>query len=461
MSWSEALEAARRVALRAGALLRAEMARPGGPRGDARKAPADAEVELLVHEALTEACPGFGFRGEERPELSRPPARPGGPLWLIDPNDGTSAFHRGCRGASVSIGLVHQGRPVLGVIYAYAWPDDRGTLYSWAEGEAHISVDGVPRPRGSWPTQLGADDIVLMSHYADRAPLVNAAVTHPARLHPVPGIAHRLASAAAGMGAMAISLFGAKDYDCAAGHALIRGAGGEVVDDHGEPLRYYDAEVTRYGACYGGGLALAKQLSRRDLSEVLDGIPGEEAPADLVRPSPEARVAGDLLDRGHGLMLGWLLSVSDPASGALGAAGRLGIALGRALVRTAADQRAGVISTILGDPSEASEVWPLLALVSGGERWLPDHLRSALTPRLEALRQAMWAPLSEGRAVGEREDPWAAAADGARMGGRQFPWRLVAPVLTHRPQRPEHQGPASAHWAVDAPVIAECLMSLR
>ncbi|MBL6974753.1 MAG: hypothetical protein ISR64_03385 [Deltaproteobacteria bacterium] len=38
------------------------------------------------------------------------------------------------RGSAVSVGLVRSGVPVLGVVYAPTYPDDRGDLIAWAEG---------------------------------------------------------------------------------------------------------------------------------------------------------------------------------------------------------------------------------------------------------------------------------------------------------------------------------------
>ncbi|MCY1365910.1 Fructose-1,6-bisphosphatase/inositol-1-monophosphatase [compost metagenome] len=42
--------------------------------------------------------------------------------WVVDPNDGTSDFLRGRRGSAVSVGLLHNAVPVLGVVYAPVTP---------------------------------------------------------------------------------------------------------------------------------------------------------------------------------------------------------------------------------------------------------------------------------------------------------------------------------------------------
>src|SRR5512137_437813 len=128
------LEVAIEAAQAAGALLREELHRPEGPRGHGAKAPADAEAEDLIRALLTAAFPDHGIHAEERTRENRPARDAELHTWLVDPNDGTSGFIKGWRGAAVSIALVRDGELVLGVVYAYAAPDDNGDLLAWAEG---------------------------------------------------------------------------------------------------------------------------------------------------------------------------------------------------------------------------------------------------------------------------------------------------------------------------------------
>src|SRR5262249_9131334 len=123
-----ALEAAHAAA----AILRAECARPEGPRGPRGKCPADEEAEHVIRERLLAAHPAWGYRGEETGFQA--PASGETHIWLVDPNDGTEAMQDGFRGHTVSIGLLRAGEPVLGVVYAVDAPDDAGDLFAWAEG---------------------------------------------------------------------------------------------------------------------------------------------------------------------------------------------------------------------------------------------------------------------------------------------------------------------------------------
>jgi myo-inositol-1(or 4)-monophosphatase len=76
----------------------------------------DRVVERLIRERLAAAFPGDGFLGEE--SGTAPGADPTAPLWVVDPIDGTANFIRGLPDWCVSIGLLADGAPMLGVIYA-------------------------------------------------------------------------------------------------------------------------------------------------------------------------------------------------------------------------------------------------------------------------------------------------------------------------------------------------------
>ena len=197
--YRHALEAAVTAAREAGRILRADLHRPDGPRGGGHKADADDEAERAIRARLLAAFPAFGYLGEETGRQA--PARDEPHLWLVDPNDGTASYLKGLRGSAVSIGLLHDGRPVLGVVFAFAAPDDGGDLVAWAEGCGPLTRNGRPVERSPWPASLNADDIVLVSEGAQWKPEVNAAAVAPGRFRALPSIAYRLALAAAGEGA--------------------------------------------------------------------------------------------------------------------------------------------------------------------------------------------------------------------------------------------------------------------
>lgn len=299
---SRALECAVAAARAAGDILRAELHRPGGPRGADGKAPADTEAEIEVRRRLREAFPSHGYLGEE---TGAEPAAAGETcVWLVDPNDGTRAFLRGHRGTAVSIALLRDRVPVLGVVYAFAAPDDRGDLVAWAEGGA-ILRNGEPVAREPWPTELDRTAVVLVSDGADDRPAVNAGLVAPARFRAQESIAYRLALAAVGDGAAAVSVHAPGAWDYAAGHALLRAAGGVLLDEHGRPVSYADDGRSRTPLCFGGAPQVVAELARRDWSRVEQTPKAAPEPYDLVALQPGRLVADPgRLSRAQGCLLG-------------------------------------------------------------------------------------------------------------------------------------------------------------
>lgn len=90
----------------------------------------DLEVESALIDAITRRCPEHGIQGEESPAIHPHAAH----QWLIDPIDGTKYFAGRSSLFSISVALLTQGRPVLGLVHAPA------------SGQMFVAVDGC----GAW-----------------------------------------------------------------------------------------------------------------------------------------------------------------------------------------------------------------------------------------------------------------------------------------------------------------------
>jgi len=73
---------------------------------------ADRELEFLIREGLQKAFPEDGILGEE----GGAEKLDAGFVWVVDPIDGTAAFLNGLHTWCVSIGLLQDGVPCLGMI---------------------------------------------------------------------------------------------------------------------------------------------------------------------------------------------------------------------------------------------------------------------------------------------------------------------------------------------------------
>jgi myo-inositol-1(or 4)-monophosphatase len=112
--------AAQAIALEAGQLARRFLMDPANLRVE-QKGPqdfvsaADRAVEDLIAGRLSAAFPDDAMVGEEGHGVAD--AATAETLWVVDPIDGTANFVRDLPDWCVSIGLLYQGRPALGVIY--------------------------------------------------------------------------------------------------------------------------------------------------------------------------------------------------------------------------------------------------------------------------------------------------------------------------------------------------------
>ncbi|WP_342244636.1 inositol monophosphatase family protein [Pseudomonas sp. OTU5201] len=250
----------------AGTRLTAEWGRAEGPRGCGDKAPVDVEIEQQLREALLQLLP-CDFWGEETGHVLTGHSR----CWVIDPNDGTSDFLKGRKGSAISVGLLRNALPVLGVVHAPVTPDRGADCIAWAEGLPHLLRNGQPVVNDLSQQRLGDLAMVMVSAAAEAKPQVNAELCAPAQFHAMPSIAYRLARVAAGDAACAVSLYPVSAHDVVAGHALLRASGGVLLDQDGQPISYRTeremAVVSHRG--FGGALQACQDLLGRDWNRVL------------------------------------------------------------------------------------------------------------------------------------------------------------------------------------------------
>lgn len=353
------LDVAIQAAREGGATLRSEFHRQGGPRGHGSHADVDIEVERVVRSRLLAAFPDWGYRGEETGSaMADPPPRY---LWLVDPNDGTRSYLMGDRGASVSIALLRDREPVLGVVFAPNAPDDDGDFMAWAEDCGPLTRNGESFEREPWPESLDGQ-VVMVSADADNATPESLLAVSPARFRPMPSIAYRLALAAGGDALFGTSFKGAGDWDYAGGHALLRGVGGDLYGHDAQVTAYSDRGVSRSHACFGGAPQHVPTMLERDWGALFGRIHRDPtippnlrsahlAPGEAVEDSGLLRRAqGCLLGQLAGDALGSLVEFQSPE--AIRARYPNGL---REL------EDGGIWSTLAGQPTDDSELALALA----------------------------------------------------------------------------------------------------
>lgn len=301
--YRNALKVSIEVAREAGEILREEFHRTGGPIGSAHHAEADDRAEAHIRKRLLAAEP-WSYLGEETGAELRDSEH----LWLVDPNDGTAAYMKGRRASAVSIAALRDGVPVLGVVYAFGYPDDEGDLIAWAEGCGPVTRNGLPVEPLPDGAKLGKNTVVLVSQGAACNPQANAVCVRPSRFFSIPSIAYRLALVAAGEGVAAVSLNSPQSWDYGAAHALIRGAGGVFVDEKGTPITYSRDGLSHARDCFGGGAAAVKELLKRSWGKASGRSRHDDRSIfGPIKPAPGRTVRNArLLARAQGCLLGQL-----------------------------------------------------------------------------------------------------------------------------------------------------------
>jgi fructose-1,6-bisphosphatase/inositol monophosphatase family enzyme len=102
---------------------------------------ADHLSEALIIDAIRERHPGDAIlaeeTGEHRAIAGEAPTSGRGRLWIVDPLDGTVNYANGIPFFCVSIGLVVDGRPTVGVVHD---PTRSETFAATADGPAFLAA---------------------------------------------------------------------------------------------------------------------------------------------------------------------------------------------------------------------------------------------------------------------------------------------------------------------------------
>lgn len=229
------LEVARRAAA-AGAAELAARYRPGGVRdtavskGERRNLVTDADhaAERAVLAVLEEWRPDDVIVAEE----SRAQVIAGRRQWFVDPLDGTNNFAQGIPIFCTSVGLCVGGDPQVGVIHAPALNE---RFETGPDGPARLNGEVISV---SATTEL-ADSILATGFPYDREHLADNNIGNfGAVLMRVRGM-RRCGAAALDLAWVAAGRLDGfwelwlNPWDCAAGAALVRAAGGRVTDMNG------------------------------------------------------------------------------------------------------------------------------------------------------------------------------------------------------------------------------------
>lgn len=199
---------------------------------------ADLAADALLRDALLGARPDYGWLSEESAE--QPGRAAHGRTWMVDPIDGTNSFVAGIPEFGISVGLVENGRPVVGVVANPA----TGEVYTAAEGGGAF-LNGAPirvrAARAETPSLVVSRSEQAKGWFSPFAGW---------ELRPCGSTAIKMCRVAGGLADGFVSFGPKHPWDVCAAELIVREAGGVVTDLAGAPL------VLAAGAAWRG-LAVA------------------------------------------------------------------------------------------------------------------------------------------------------------------------------------------------------------
>lgn len=208
----------------AGGIIRSRLGNPGKIDLKARAdlvGEVDRQVERLLQERLAVVLPEAAFVGEETGGIET------STMWIVDPLDGTTNFVHGYPHSAVSVALVRERKPVLGVVYDPA----RNELF-WAEEGKGATLNGQAirvspvgeEPTANWLLSTGPEPFHFWRYWEPRTMGVR-----------------RVASAALDLCYIACGRADGycehdlKPWDVAAGLLIVQESGGRTTDFQGAP----------------------------------------------------------------------------------------------------------------------------------------------------------------------------------------------------------------------------------
>jgi 3'(2'), 5'-bisphosphate nucleotidase len=195
---------------------------------------ADHAAEAIIVAGLRAAAPDIPVVAEEEVAAGRI-TEPGHQFWLVDPLDGTREFAAGRDEFTVNIGLVRDGRAVLGVVGVPV----TGEIFGGILGQGAWKRDAA----GQRPVQARAAPAaglaVLASRHHANDPRLDALLADKtvASIGKI-GSAVKFVRVAEGVADLYPRFGRTMEWDTAAPQAVVEAAGGHVRLFDGRALRY-------------------------------------------------------------------------------------------------------------------------------------------------------------------------------------------------------------------------------
>ena len=190
---------------------------------------ADNEADSFLKSELTNARPDYGWLSEETVDSEDRLGKER--VWIVDPLDGTKEFIEGVPQFVVSVALVENGVPIIGVLHN---PVTKETFYA-SKGNGTYFDDVIHNCSVKEST---TDMVILNSRSETRKGLWEPHKQHFKKLKPIGSVAYKMGLTAIGKADIFATLRPKNEWDICAGTCLINEAGGKVINLNGKKITF-------------------------------------------------------------------------------------------------------------------------------------------------------------------------------------------------------------------------------
>ena len=188
---------------------------------------ADHAADLRLKEILMEARPEYGWLSEESIDSTERLSKDR--VWIVDPLDGTKEFIKGVPNFVVSVALVENGMPIVGVLFNPVTDQ----IFTASQGKgAQLNGKTI---QCVTKDNLG-DMVMLNSRSETRRGIWEPYAGIFGKLKAVGSVAYKLGLTAAGHADIFATLRPKNEWDICAGACIIHEAGGKVIDLNGNDI---------------------------------------------------------------------------------------------------------------------------------------------------------------------------------------------------------------------------------
>lgn len=200
---------------------------------------ADRAAHELIVRDLRNLTPDVPILSEESSGIEASERQRWETFWLVDPLDGTKEFIKRNGEFTVNIALIDNRSPVFGVVAAPVL----GTCYVGGREHGAWCVDAEGNRRPIQATSFAGGTATVVASRSHRGDAVDAFIAGITEREGEPrvrsmGSSLKICLVAEGAADVYPRLGPTSEWDTAAAHAVVLGAGGRVIDCQGQPLLY-------------------------------------------------------------------------------------------------------------------------------------------------------------------------------------------------------------------------------